>query len=65
MHCSMRSGAEMKITIMARFGDPEDDDMGVTKTFSFDTHMEANAFMEGVEEACGWFEYEVLQDGRY
>ena len=55
----------MKITIMARFGDPEDDDMGVTKTFSFDTHMEANAFMEGVEEACGWFEYEVLQDGRY
>lgn len=31
-------------------------------TYSFDTKAELVAFLEGVEEACGWSEYEIVED---
>lgn len=57
------------IEIVIRFGqsfeeDP-DGDRSTVETFRFFTKEEADAFMTGVESACGWCDHEVLEDGRY
>lgn len=31
-------------------------------TYSFKTEEELTAFLDGVEEACGWMDYEVVDE---
>jgi len=33
-----------------------------TKSYEFITEKEMDAFLQGVEEANGWLEYEILED---
>jgi hypothetical protein len=32
------------------------------QTYQFDTEIELNAFIKGVEEASGWLEYEIIDE---
>lgn len=31
-------------------------------TYRFNTLAEANAFLKGVDEACGWMDYALVED---
>lgn len=46
------------------FDNPNDDCDHTSERFTFDTKAEADAFMTGVESACGWMEYTTERDDR-
>lgn len=51
---------DQKFTISILWGEnpePEDEPIG----YVFNTQVELDAFMEGVEAAEGWFDYEVIE----
>jgi len=53
-----------EFSIMIRWGTKQtrNDNIGCASTYSFKTEAEFDAFMQGVEEACGWLEYEVVEE---
>jgi hypothetical protein len=54
----------MECEVRIRWGSESTrEDMGnVTSTYAFDTDAELSAFLKGVDEACGWMDYEVVED---
>lgn len=39
-----------------------EDNEGVSSSYSFETNIELEAFMRGVEEAIGWSDYELVEN---
>ena len=35
-----------------------------TKTYYFETEKEMESFLDGVHEANGWLDYEIIEEGR-
>lgn len=51
-----------KHTVTLAFGGSEEAQDQTQQAFAFDTKMELDAFMQGVEAASGWMDYEVIED---
>lgn len=49
-----------KHRVTIRWG--EDPDFHDFETYEFDTEGEAKAFRLGIEECCGWLDYEEIEE---
>lgn len=59
------SSSDKPYTVTIKWG--KDYDSGVREVFSkttyaFETPLELGAFLEGVEEGCGWLEYDIVEE---
>jgi hypothetical protein len=56
--------ADLRIVVTIRFGDQDDPELSLDKTYSFATLAEADAFVMGVDESNEWLGYQILEDDR-